>query len=424
MKTLLLMTLFVITIATPVIADDPVCTPADAACTTSSTCGVSGQSCGTLASLSFDPAVNAAPPATKPAAADLGLVDLSAMVQAIRAQYRVPALVVAAARTEGLVAVGADGVRVAGRPERVTPLDKFHLGSCGKSITATVAARMVESGQIRWDATIKEMFPDLPGAAATVYQDVTLEQLLAHRSGMPSRDDAVMQRIYGLPGDERQQRTEFVRMAIALPPVVEPGTAFAYTDVGYTVAGVMLERAANTSWEALVVEHVKGPMGLESLGFGEPGSFAHTDQPWGHVAEGARIIPFVPGPTAIADNPPVIGPAGLVHLSILDWGRYASVHLGGARGRNGVLSAETFTVLHADTHEQNYGLGWGVSAVQDGTMLSHTGSCGEWYSLVWIVPGADLAVVVATNVSGGNAVAASNDVMGAVFEQLGAEARH
>ncbi|MDH3216001.1 MAG: beta-lactamase family protein [Candidatus Krumholzibacteria bacterium] len=367
----------------------------------------------------FDPALNADTGGSRVSPKDLEFQTLDELLEPLRAKYRVPALAVAAARSNGVFAVGAVGVRVAGANARVTPTDRFHLGSCGKSITASVAARMVERGQIEWDTTIRDAFPNLPEAAASVYASVTLRQLLAHRSGFPPRDDAVMKHIWALEGDSHTQRGGFVRMALQLSPVAEPGSTFLYSDIGYTVAGVMLEQAAKKSWEELVEEHVAIPLTLTSLGFGEPASPGAMDQPWGHVADGTRTVPFSPGPYAEIDNPAVIGPAGLVHLSIVDWGTYAGEHLKGARGQQGVmLSPDTYRVLHRNVEDQNYALGWGVSQEELGSTLTHTGSCGEWFSVIKILPDVDLAIVVATNVSGGNGVAACNDALQAAVAQF------
>ena len=375
-------------------------------------CGVSGASCGAIASAAFDPAVNARNDGAATTADDLGIENLNAVLEPVRARYRVPALAIAVARSDGVIAAGAVGVRVAGASDVVTPVDRFHLGSCGKSITASVAARLVELGNIDWDTTVGETFTDLPETATSVYRTATLEQLLAHRSGMPPRDDAVMATARSFDGDARAQREQFVRMALQLPAVADPDFAFVYTDVGYTVAGAMLERAAGKPWETLVVEYVAGPLELTTLGFGEPATLGSMSQPWGHVADGGRTVPFSPGPFADIDNPAVIAPAGLVHLSIVDWAVFASEQLKGARGLESVmLSPGSYRHLHGDMKQQGYGLGWGVGQGAHGRVLSHTGSCGEWFSAITVLPERDLAIVVATNISGGNGVAACNDAL-------------
>ena len=67
--------------------------------------------------------------------------------------------------------------------EAVTVNDKFHIGSVTKSMTATVAAMLIERGKISWTTTIGDSFPDLGDQLHPDYRPVTLEQLLAPRSG-------------------------------------------------------------------------------------------------------------------------------------------------------------------------------------------------------------------------------------------------
>lgn len=362
--------------------------------------------------IDFDPAAYASAAEAHPSAGDLGLQGLDTFLEPVRARYKVPALAVAVARSGGVFAAGAVGVRVAGMEDRVTIVDQFHLGSCTKSVTATVAAALVEDGKIQWETTIADVFPALVAQMRPEYRDVTLAQLLSHRSGLPAQDCALLAHGWALEGDTKTQRGEFARLALQLEPAATPGTAFLYTDIGYIVAGVMLEVVADRSWEDLVREDVGRRLGLESLGFGEPAQPGKMDQPWGHVTDGARVLPFPPGPYAMMDNPMVIAPAGLLHLSILDWGKYATEHLKGARGEDTVLlRSGDYEALQADTYHQQYGYGWGVSKGERGALLTHTGSCGEWYSMIWIAPDLDLAIVAATNISGGNGMAACRDAL-------------
>ena len=78
-----------------------------------------------------------------------------------------------------------------GRPKRGDPTpmttnDVFHIGSCTKSMTATLAAMLIDEGKLRWDTTIADIFPELKGRMDKQYETVTVEQLL-HSSRRRSR---------------------------------------------------------------------------------------------------------------------------------------------------------------------------------------------------------------------------------------------
>ena len=94
-------------------------------------------------------------------------------------------MVAAVVTSEGIRFVGAVGVRKRGTEIPVTLSDQWHLGSDGKIMTSTLIARLVERGQLRWDTTLAEVFPEVAGQMHPDFRQVTLLQLLSHRAGLP-----------------------------------------------------------------------------------------------------------------------------------------------------------------------------------------------------------------------------------------------
>jgi hypothetical protein len=90
--------------------------------------------------------------------------ELEGALERIRGEHGLPALAGVLVRHGELVETGAVGVRASGLVEPVTTGDRWHLGSIGKSMTATVAAVLVEDGVIEWTTTIAEVFPDFAGS--------------------------------------------------------------------------------------------------------------------------------------------------------------------------------------------------------------------------------------------------------------------
>lgn len=357
--------------------------------------------------------------------------DLGDSLEKIRAAHDVPALAVAAVRRGEVAAQGAAGARCAGRDEPVTIDDRWHIGSCAKSMTATLAARLVEAGAIRWETTIAESLGAVEVLRHRIraeYHPVTLRQLLAHRAGLPEDrepDPLIWPRIVSLRGPMIEQRREAAAIVLAREPAAPPGSVMAYSNFGYVIAASMLEQATGRPWEELIRTHLFEPLRLGTAGFGPPGADdqeGQPTQPRGHRAAPGRAHPVEPG-TPGCDNPPVLRPAGGVHLSLRDWCRYASEHAAGARGRDtALLKAESWRVLHADEHRQGYALGWGLGQREwaGGTVLTHSGSNGLWMAVVWIAPQRDLAVVAATNIGGDAAAAACDEAVVAALRALDA----
>lgn len=332
--------------------------------------------------------------------------SLNETLEPLREKFKLPSLAAAVIRSNSLLAIGVVGVRKSGATNQVSAGDKFHIGSCTKSMTATLAAILVEQGTIRWTSTLGDIFPELKGAMDPLYREATLEQFLAHRGGAPAdlEDGGLWGRIWQqIAKPPPEQRLFLLRGVTAKHPAAPPGTQYLYSNAGYAIAGAMLEKASHRPWEQLIREKLFNPLGLNSAGFGPPAQPGQIDQPWGHLWQDGKLKPVAPGPAA--DNPPAIAPAGTVHCSIYDLAQYAAFHLRGEAGRESLLRPESFRKLHHPSTGQEYALGWLVVGRPwaGGDALTHAGSNTMFYTVIWLAPNRDFGVVVATNVGGDSA---------------------
>jgi len=326
-------------------------------------------------------------------------------METIRKKYDLPALAVVVVKDGNICEREAVGVRKIGETTPVTTNDVFHIGSCTKSMTATLAAILIEEGKLRWDTTIAEVFPELKGKMDKQYENVTVEQLLHHRGGVPGEPPpAAWLRARQEKGTPMEQRREFIEADLALPPEAAPGTKMIYSNQGYAIVGAMLEKITGRDYESLITEKLFKPLHMDTAGFGPPGTVGKVDQPWGHVEVLGRMVPVQ------SDNPPAISPAGRVHCSLDDLARFVMLHL--RPGTDGLLKAETVTRLHAapkdvniENPSDNYACGWVLfqRPWAGGTALMHNGSNKMWYLVMWLAPEKNFAVIAATNIMGNGA---------------------
>lgn len=273
--------------------------------------------------------------------------------------------------------------------------DRWHLGGITKSITATMIARLVQSGQMHWSDTVGEVFP-----AASVHEDwrpVTLGQLLTDTAGAPRNfPKEVWHQRPALGPECTRARREAVLNVIADKPAYPPGTKYVYSNVGYTIAGAMAEEVTGDTWEDLVKREVFEPLELANAGFGPPKSpDAALPQPRGHRA-------VVSGKVSVddeADNTPIMGPSGIVHMSLRDLCTFAEEHLRGELGTGRLLSTETYKLLHTP-ELGGYACGW---VMKEPTydipypVYWHNGSNTLWYALVVLIPDKNMVVAVTSN---------------------------
>src|SRR6266700_4854526 len=296
-------------------------------------------------------------------------VNVDAILQAIlgRGGERF-GMAAAVLRGERIIAQGAAGVRKRGTAERITLDDQFHLGSCTKAMTATLVAMLFEEGKLNWTTTLGELFADTVKPMHPAWEKVTLRQVLAHRAGLPFEPDGLAQvfneLVRGRPpraplGTLPQQRLEIARQALSRPPGIPPDTKYWYSNVGYVLAGAVLEQLTGRAWEELMRERLFQPLGISTGGFGRPGTAGKTDQPWGHSSILGK--PIDPGNPA-AQFPFYYGPAGLAHMTITDWARFIALHLRGDPAnphcQAALLKLDTFAELHAVAPTTPYSKGW------------------------------------------------------------------
>jgi CubicO group peptidase (beta-lactamase class C family) len=343
------------------------------------------------------------------------IVNLNDILEPLRASNKVPALTAAVIVDGKIKGVGAVGIRKGGSPVPVKGTDLWHLGSCTKPMTATLIAMNVEKRKLQWNTTIADALRDVRDSMHPSYRDVTIEQLLTHRAGLPAQADAKLwEEAWASRGAPMDQRLEFAKGTLAKEPETAPGTKYNYSNQGYAVAGVMLERLIGQPWETLMREQLFKPLLMTSSGFGVPGTIGQTDQPWGHKWKNGKLEPQQ------QDNPPAIAPAAAVHSSIWDFARFALFHLHGARGQSALLKPETFTRLHTPPEGQDYAMGWSRQdrSWAEGYTLSHAGSNTLNFALVWIAPKIKFAALACTNIGGDSGQTASDEAIQAVIKKF------
>ena len=111
---------------------------------------------------------------------------ISAALREVILQEKIPGIIAAISSSEGILAIGSEGVRKIGIRDTVTNHDLIHLGSCTKAMTALMLAALVGEGLIRWDTQIIEVLPELKEAIHADYYSITIWQLLTHRSRVPA----------------------------------------------------------------------------------------------------------------------------------------------------------------------------------------------------------------------------------------------
>jgi len=336
-------------------------------------------------------------------------IDLKEVLAPVVSSNPLPALAAIVFDDQKVIASGAIGVRKFGDPTLVTIEDSFHLGSCTKAMTATLAARIVERGEISWTTTVKEAL-GLQNVDSAL-ENITLLELMSHTAGMPAslknQSPGLGKYLYynntwqkGAKG--RADRLKVAELLFSATPAQAVGS-YKYSNAGFMIAGAMLEAATDTEWEDLMRTELFKPLGMKNCGFGPAARPDKVDQPWPHKLGNDKpllVTPLIRAPESW-DNPRSLGPAGTVSCTISDWAKFGQLHLGDG---GDYISTESMSKLHEVRNASaRSALGWFSyrRSWAGGTALTHTGSNLLNFAIVWISPTKKKGVMVATNIGDG-----------------------
>ena len=340
-----------------------------------------------------------------------GAEDLSLLLEDVRHRHDLPGVAAAVFDAERLLAAGAAGTRKMGSGIPLLYTDRLQVASIAKTMTATIVAALIAQGELAWDTTLAQAYPELEATMLPVFRSVTVEQLMRHQAGLPnwmSHDDVVKAWVREhRESPNRDRRYQAVRRILTHPPATPPGSTYAYTNDAYLVLGNICERIAGRSFEELLHAEVFAPLGMTSVGFEEPWSDRSLNQAWGHVRRRGRFVPYEPDPEGYGGIHFGTPYGGGVSVSVPDLARYGMFHLRGDLGFETRLAPALFRRLHhappADVPPAAQVPAAGFfnegRVDRDGRWLNvqHWGYYARGRTLLWFSPQANVGAVILTN---------------------------
>jgi CubicO group peptidase (beta-lactamase class C family) len=257
---------------------------------------------------------------------------------------------------------------------------RFQVASVSKPVSALGIVRLAEARDVPLDAPIALRGWDPPGGTG----GVTLRRLLSHTAGT---------NVPGYLGTDPSQLLPSLTDSVRSVRVVrKPGTGYAYSGGGYSVAQLWAQETSEEPFARLMRDTVLWPLGMDAS------TFEQTDAPQDatpHDAAG-RPIP--------AYRYAELAAAGL-RSTATDMARFAAALLPGPRGAPPVVPAEMTRAAPATGGV--YGIGFELETLDDGTrVVEHVGASRGWRSHLVAYPDRGWAIVVLTDGDGGEAVAA------------------
>lgn len=333
-------------------------------------------------------------------AARARLAGLDAWMEKALAEWKTPGLALAVVNADGLVLARGFGLRDRERALPVGENTLFAIGSSTKAFTAAVLGDLVEEGLVEWDRPVRSYLPDFELQEEHATMNLTVRDMLAHRSGLPRHDLAW----YGAA----DSREELFRRLRHLDFSAGFRERFQYQNLMYMTAGLLAGRVAGSSWEELLEQRFLRPLGMQRSVLSIAAMSAVEDRALAYQEEEGELTLV---PYRVID---AMGPAGSINSSAADMARWLGFLLGrGELEGTRILEESTFDELLAPVtvmprsplqleHEGQgtYALGWMVQDYRGRERLHHGGGIDGFTALVSFLPRDRVAVVALANRGG------------------------
>ena len=338
-------------------------------------------------------------------------------VQRTMKLFDVPGIAIAVVKDGKVVATQGFGVRKLGAPERVDAKTLFEVASNSKAFTAAALAMLVDEGKLAWDDPVTKHLPDFQMYDAYVTHEMTVRDLLTHRSGLGlGAGDLLWWPTTNFSTDEIIHKLRYIR------PATSFRSSYAYDNLLYIVAGKIIAAKSGKTWGETIRERILAPTGMATTTTSLADNAGNQDVANAHSKINDRIaaVKAMPVPNAV-------GAVG-INTNAEDIARWMNVLLAGGRVGTDADGKEIRLYSAKQAREMwtaqtpmrisepdpklaatrpnflAYGLGFQLRDWQGRLLAMHSGALQGFYSKVVLVPEAKLGIAILTNAESGGSL--------------------
>lgn len=308
-------------------------------------------------------------------------------IDSIRTQYHIPALGVAVISSDSILEMNVYGTSKINSDSKITLKNRFHIGSNTKAVTSFIATDLVSKGKINWNTNFFSLFPELKTNQNK--EDFTLINLLNFKVPLaPFSYDTEIPKSLQLTGTNQEQRYKIAKYLLGRKSVNKSEDNLYLTNLGYVLAGLMLEKASHKSYN-LLVDELGENLGI-TFQFGSPNINDKT-QTYGHDNQLNPInIENVKLNWLLS--------AGNLNISLPDYSLFIQNYLLRIKGKGKMFEQNVFNQLLFEFPK--FSFGWfNITDDKGNSFVRNFGNANGFMSSVTIVKERDLAFIILGNVS-------------------------
>lgn len=339
--------------------------------------------------------------------AEFGALD--AYIAEAVAKFDQPGLAVGIVKDGQLVWSKGYGKLDLAKPEPVTPQSIFFVASISKAFTAAAVGLLVDDGKVQWDAPVRTYLPEFNTPNPYVTTQMTVADLLSHRSGWDTFDGDLLW--YGTDYDQ----SEILRRHAAEPFSFGFRTQFGYSNLMYIAAAQLIERVSGMSWDDFITARILKPLEMTRTTVETADLARFTDVAMPHVRKGQD-------PKAPQKSMPYQALRGAdgatgINSCVVDLAKWDAMWAdeGKVNGKPFLSPAtyQSLTTNHLPMGGRRDGaaLGWFLEDFKGSTVITHSGGMPGFILNHAVVPEKDLAVICLGNGESYSVFAITNKIL-------------
>jgi CubicO group peptidase (beta-lactamase class C family) len=293
----------------------------------------------------------------------------------------------AVVNSDGDVAVNAAGLKDQQTKEQLKPTDKVHIGSVTKTVLAAGILRLVSEGKVNLDDPIGRYTPEINfDNKWHETNPITIRHLLDHTSGL--EDLRLWQMFTAKASPTSPLSSAFGRDPSVLRVRTKPGSMFAYSNMGYTLLGMVVEKVTNESYEGYLDNNLLRPLGMSNSTFGFVSQV-------GERADSALAMGHLDDQTTFPALPIYLRPAAQFTTTADDMALFLKFIMGDGvvNGRpfiNTELLREMGRPRETEASQNGLQIGYGLGAMKRDRHgfvgLAHAGNIVGYHAMVYAFP--------------------------------------
>ena len=331
---------------------------------------------------------------------DPRLEGIEAYINKALTDFNVPGVGISIVQKGKVVYSGGFGYRDVSKKLPVTENTIFAIGSCTKAFTSTAIGMLVDKGMLEFDTPVINYIPDFRLFDDYATKNVTLRDMMSHRTGLP-RHDLVW---YGNPTSSREDLFKLLRY---MEPSKPFRTTWQYNNFMFMTAGYIVEKMSGKKWEDYVKDNILFPLGMNDTYFyyNDFRSNPETAVPYGEeVVDKKANLKVMPFRDIMA-----MGPAGSINSTAKDMAKWVTLQLNGGTYENkkivsfsslNKLQSPSMVINSAPNENvgyQQYGMGWMITNYRNHIRVEHGGNIDGFTASVCLLPMDSIGIVVLSN---------------------------